>query len=381
MTGSENKPKRTSQGALILYHGMKLSTMPKLLRLQPSLRWSRWKQIALMPVFGLYNSTMATVESLLYSSKIKRTEIHPEPIFILGYWRSGTTLLHNLMCLDPRYAYPNLYETLFPWHFLSTEAINTRLTGWMVPESRPMDNVKAHWQVPQEDEFALCTMSLLSPYTLPLRPFDQQEWTRSLRLDELSPEDQKLWKDTMTLFMKKLTVRHGKPLIMKSPSHTYRIKQLLELFPKAKFVYIYRNPFDVFNSSVHLRHTMIGENTLGDPYHPNAEEGVIDTYLEAWNAYLRDKSLIPEGNLTEVKYEQLAEDPLTEIMRIYDELQLGGVDEVRKRLEANLSEHKEYKKNRFEPDRHWQQQVYKRCREIYERCDYPPPDGSDTAAA
>jgi Sulfotransferase domain. len=355
--------------------------MLKLLKLKPSLRWSRWLQIGLMPVFGLYNSAMATVETLLFSRKIKRTEIHPEPIFILGYWRSGTTLLHNLMCLNPRYAYPTLYETLFPWHFLSTETINTRLTAWMVPESRPMDNVKAHWQAPQEDEFALCTMCLVSPYTLPLRPFDQKQWTRSFRLDELPAEDRKLWFDTMIHFMKKLTVRHGKPLIMKSPSHTYRIKQLLELFPKAKFVYICRNPFDVFNSALHLRNTMIGENTLGDPYHPDAEQSVIETYMEAWHAYQRDKSLIPEGNLAEVKYEDLAADPLTEITRIYGELNLDGLDEVQEKLKATLHEHKEYKKNRFEPDRYWQQQVYTHCREVYERYEYPPPDGSDTAAA
>lgn len=382
MADSDNKPKRTSQGALILYHGMKLSTMLKLFSLKPTLRWSRWRQIGLMPVFGTYNSLMAGIENLLFGRKIARTEINPQPIFILGYWRSGTTLLHNLIAIDPRFAFPNLYECVFPWHFLTSESINTRFTGWMVPKSRPMDNMETNWGVPQEDEFAICTMCLVSPYTLPLRPFDLQEWTRSFRLDQLSSQDQNLWKRTVTHFMKKLSVRYdSKPLVMKSPSHTYRVKQLLELFPQAKFIYISRNPFDVFNSTLHLRTTLIGENTLGDPTHPGAENNVIDTFMEAFQAYERDRCLIPAGNLAEVKYEELVESPLREITRLYQELQLSGFEDVRPLLEEKLKDHKNYQKNRFNPDRHWRDEVYRRCREVYERFGYPAPDDSDTAAA
>jgi len=376
MTGSENQPKRTSQGGLILYHGMKLSTMVELFRLKPSLRWSRWRQIALLPFFGAYNSVMAGVENLLFGRKIAKTTIQAEPIFILGYWRSGTTLLHNLISEDPRFSYPTLYETVFPWHFLSTEAINTRLTAWMVPKSRPMDNMETHWRVPQEDEFAICCMCLISPYTLPLRPFDLQEWTRSFRLDELSDKDRQRWMDTITLFMKKLTVRQNKPLVMKSPSHTYRVKQILELFPRAKFIHISRNPFDVFNSTMHLRTTLIGENTLGSPEHPGAEESIIETYLEAFRAYERDRHLIPAGNLSEVRYEDLVRNPLSEVGRIYEELQLGGFDDARVRLESKLANHREYKKNKFSPDAYWQNEVYQRCQEVYERFGYPAPEGA-----
>jgi len=376
----DDKPKRSSQGQLILYHGMKLSTMVKLFRLKPSLRWNRWIRLALMPPFGLYNSVWGTIESLAYGRKIRDTKLAGPPVFILGYWRSGTTLLHNLMALDEQYAYPTLYETLFPWHFLCTETINTALTGWMVPKSRPMDNVAVHWGVPQEDEFALCTMSLVSPYTLPLRPFDQQEWTRSLRIEELPEEDRTLWEQTITHFMKKLTVRSGRPLLMKSPSHTYRVRALLKLFPDAKFVHIVRHPFDVFNSAKHLRATMIEENTLGSPEHPHAEESIFATYLEAFESYERDRHLIPAGNLSEVRYEDLAADPVQQLERIYSELQLGDFEQVRPKLQQQLSEIKDYKRNRFQHDPYWQQQMYLHCRPVYERFGYPAPETSTPEA-
>jgi hypothetical protein len=381
MSGSESQVKRSSQGQIILYHGMKLSTMPKLFRLKPTLRWKRWVRLGLLPLFGTYNSFWAGIETLLYSRKIARTEISHPPIFVLGYWRSGTTLLHNLMTLDRQFTYPTLYETVFPWHFLTTETINTSLTGWMVPDTRPMDNVPVSWSVPQEDDFALCTMCMVSPYTLPLRPFDQKEWTRSFHIDELPPQDRKLWEETILLFMKKLTVRNNKPIVMKSPAHTYRVKALLRLFPNAKFVHITRNPYDVFRSALHLRATMIEENTLGDAYHPDAEESVIETYMDMYRTYEQEKLLVPAGNLAEVKYEDLSRDPVTQMQQIYEKLQLSGWEDVRSRIESQLSEHKEYKKNKFKADPVWRQQVYERCKEIYDRFGYPSPEEEETAAA
>lgn len=51
-----------------------------------------------------------------------------------------------------------------PHTFLSTEAANTRRFAWMVPTTRPMDNMALDFQTPQEDELAPCLMSLRSHY-------------------------------------------------------------------------------------------------------------------------------------------------------------------------------------------------------------------------
>ena len=50
-------------------------------------------------------------------------------------------------------------------------------------------------------------------------------------------------------FVKSLSYRNdSRRLILKSPPSTARIGVLLEAFPRAKFVYLYRNPYDVFYS-------------------------------------------------------------------------------------------------------------------------------------
>ena len=47
---------------------------------------------------------------------------------IIGHWRSGTTMLHELLILDPRHTFPNTYQCFEPLHFLWTE--------WFVPRTR-----------------------------------------------------------------------------------------------------------------------------------------------------------------------------------------------------------------------------------------------------
>lgn len=41
-------------------------------------------------------------------------------------------------------------------------------------------------------------------------------------------------------------------LLIKSPVHTGRVKTLLSIFPDAQFIYIHRNPYEVFQSALHL---------------------------------------------------------------------------------------------------------------------------------
>ena len=45
----------------------------------------------------------------------------------MGHWRSGSTLLHNLITSDPQFSFLNLYQAMFPWHCLTTEWLGTKL--------------------------------------------------------------------------------------------------------------------------------------------------------------------------------------------------------------------------------------------------------------
>ena len=95
------------------------------------------------------------MERLIYSRRWNRAPLTDAPVFILGHWRSGTTLLHNLLASDPQFAAPNLYQVSFPTHFLLSEWWLAPCTSWLLPETRPMDDIPHGWSVPSEDEIAL----------------------------------------------------------------------------------------------------------------------------------------------------------------------------------------------------------------------------------
>lgn len=374
-TKPSTKPdvKHTSQGGLLIWHGMTLSGMWRFFRMKPLIHWSRLHRTLSLPPMGLYNSVMGAMESLIYGRRIEKTELIAPPLFILGYWRSGTTYLQNLFCHDPQFQHLGLYRTLFPWHFLLTEKFVTTITAPFVPKTRPMDNIPVHWDAPQEDDVCLCVMSQVSPCMLLSHPHDFSQFWRALDFDKLPVRDLERWKSSLRLLMKKLTYVSGKRLMMKSPFHTYHIPTLLEMYPDAKFLYLHRNPYDVFQSTCHLRRTLISENTLGRDVFDGTEEEVIRSYRTGFEVYQRDKQLIPGGNLSEVGYDDLTADPAGELRRIYSELGISGYEALEERLTPHLASLKRYSKNQFIEDEYWARRVGNDLHEVFEHFGYPDP--------
>jgi omega-hydroxy-beta-dihydromenaquinone-9 sulfotransferase len=359
-----------------MWHCTTTSVALKFFKKRPPLKWRKAGRIATIPGFAVYNSVMAATENLIYGRQIERTQIHPQPLFVIGHWRSGTTLLHNLVCADKQFTFCNMYQVAFPRHFLLTENIVAPLTDPFIPKTRPMDNMATGWKLPQEDEIALCAMHLLSPYLMIGVP-DRPAYVPYLELDDVSPEELQVWKDAFIYFMKKLTIRENKPIVLKSPTHTFRVRLLQEMFPDAKFLYIYRNPFNVFKSSMHLRVAMFEENTLGMVDYDAFEDDVLYLYDRFFKAYERDRLNVPEGNLHEVRYEDLEQDPLGELEKAYDGLGLSGFDELKQTLEPEIPKLKRYKKNQYSSlDPVTKQRIYSRLRPAIERYGYSA-EGAD----
>ena len=147
------------------------------------------------------------------------------PLFILGIWRSGTTHLHNLFAQDDRFAYANNYQVSFPRTFLTMEKSHSKFVGRFMPKRRPQDNVAMGVREPQEDEFAFCSMtgrSVAMGWAFPRRAPDQ--YNRYLTFRDASPREVAEWKADLTELVQKLSFKYEKPLVLKSPAHTCRIK-------------------------------------------------------------------------------------------------------------------------------------------------------------
>ncbi|MEZ6078247.1 MAG: sulfotransferase [Pirellulaceae bacterium] len=164
------------------------------------------------------NDVLAGLQSLIHGRRIRETPITAPPIFILGHWRSGTTLLHELLVTDPRFACPNTYQCFAPSHFIVSEAMMVRFGSFLLPKKRPMDNMETGWLLPQEDEFALMNLGVPSPYLRIAFPQTQPPALDYLTLTDLSDKQRSEWRNKLMWFMRALTYHYsGKQMVLKSP--------------------------------------------------------------------------------------------------------------------------------------------------------------------
>ena len=295
---------------------------------------------------SLQNSVIRRREQRRYGRALKDVVI-PPPVFILGHWRSGTTHLHNLVTIDERFAFSNTYQTFFPHTFLSTEAMGARILSFFLPEHRPMDNVALKMGSPQEDEFAICTAGLASPYLGWVFPRRLDDYDRYLTLRDLPASDVARWREALWLFLRKLTLKYRRPLVLKSPPHTCRIRLLLEMFPEARFVHIHRNPHTVFQSSRQLFQLMFELNRFQRPPLGDLDEWILRQYQVMYDAFFEERRLIPGGHFHEVGFEQLEDDPIGQVRRLYDALDLPDFAHAEPALRAYVESIARYKKNEF----------------------------------
>jgi hypothetical protein len=323
---------------------------------------------------SLINSFLWLIQAIFYGRKINRTKIEHDPIFVIGHWRSGTTLLHELLVRDPRHTYPDTYACFAPNHFLTSSVWMKPWLKVLLPSQRPMDNMPAGWEHPQEDEFALCNMGLLSPYltiVFPNHPPQNQEY---LDLHNVSEPALNLWKSKFRWFLQCLTLRNPKRIILKSPPHTARIRTLLEMFPKAKFVHIVRDPYVIFPSTINLWKRLYRDEGLQVPKFEGLEELVFTNFTRMYDAFDRDRGLLGPGQFCEVRYEKLIADPVGEMRAVYEQLELGDFESVRPGVEAYFSGQKDYKTNRYQMTPELREEITRRWGKFIEQYGYAAKD-------
>jgi len=307
-----------------------------------------WPRAAILTAGSLLNTLYRLREDRQFQARLEQVTVKP-PLFILGHWRSGTTLLHNLLAIDDRFGYPNLYQVFFPHTFLCTEAVRSEQIVPLIPSTRVFDNVAQGLGMPNEDEFATCTASLLSPYMLWAFPRRQAQYEKYLSFRGVPEAEVNRWKETLLLFVKKLTLKQDRPMLLKSPPHTCRIKLLLELFPDAQFLHIRRNPYTVFQSTKHLDEVLTRSLQFQNHDPEALDDAVIRRYQVMHDAYFDELPLIPEGRFHDVAFEDLEADPIGELRTVYERLDLGGFDTVLPRLQAYVDSLSGYRKNDY-PD-------------------------------
>lgn len=332
---------------LSFFAGMNLVQLFKFLICRPSagipraIRFISWRythRLILLWTFAVVNSFLGLWETFIHGQRIGQQEIDPHIVFIVGHPRSGTTHLHNILTLDPKFGFVDHLQAFFPNCCFVMKGWLSWFLQLFMSDTRPMDQVPLHFRFPAEDESAINILSGgMSPYgAFSIAP-KWRTYLRYLTLSDCTQEELGYWRDQFMWFLKKCTYAcGGKPLVLKSPTHTARIPILMDLFPHAKFVLIERNPEHVLASFLYLVQDCYTHSFIADTNEMELTEYMIDHYKIVGKSLQQAKTLVPEDRICSVSFEDLEKDPHGVLARVYSAFDWDGVDDVQDLLKIYL---------------------------------------------
>ncbi len=284
------------------------------------------------------------------------------PVFVIGNYRSGTTLLHRYLSFDYRrftsmtgweiFIAPSIIQRKF-LHLIGvidqvfgSPVVRTFDYLWEKFAQGPVYFHKMGVREPEEDENLLAHI-WSGVIALNLFPeFEDGKLPGYAYLDKLLNQRQK---ERIMKFYRRCIQRHlyyhgGKKVYLsKSPSFSGHISTLIEAFPDAKFIYIVRSPYEVVPSSINLWsfkwHVTLKPNEEF-PYKDQILDMVKDYYLHPFEVLKK----LPEDRYHFVYYDELMENPETSVQEIYDAFGLQIYPTFRRRLHRIILRHQNYKR-------------------------------------
>ena len=312
----------------------------------PSLRYLH--RVIIVAFVSFVGFPFRWYESWKLKVKLSTTRLHGDPVFIIGHWRSGTTLIHNLMAKDPQFGSISMYQALFPRSFITSKFFGWFLK-WVMPDERPMDKMKLDVSMPQEDELAMSNMHRFSMYNgwhFPWRLMDF--YRRWVEFEGVSDEGRERWWREYHQLLKRTTLANGrKRIISKNPPHTARIEGLLKRYPNARFIHLYRNPYKIFLSTRNLYRKAVPPFTTQKYSVEKQDRDFMDIYVRMMKKFYATEHLIPKGQLVHVRFEDMEKDIVGTLERIYSELDLDGFEKARPIFQDYVDSLSSYQKNKF----------------------------------
>jgi hypothetical protein len=299
---------------------------------------SYYSKLVLSFLGAAFLEPFSLVEKLMLNRKLKSYRMEEPPVFIIGFWRSGTTLLHELLCKDPCTGYTSTFQVVFP-NVAATQAFwLKRLTNLALPGNRPLDGTSWSMDSPQEEEFGMANLQSKSLYNFLLFPSDwdlilkEEFFTGNLSTGLLSE-----WEASYRAMVNKaMLISGGSRYISKNPCNLGRIDLLRSMFPGARFIFIYRDPYCVVESTYHFFLSIFPGVKLQNVKPGFSRKDIVDLYCNALRNYFKVRSSIPSGDLIEIRMEDFVRDQLGTVKMIYDKFGFDSFGEASPFVEKSI---------------------------------------------
>lgn len=247
-----------------------------------------------------------------------RTRRPKEPIFIVGFYRTGTTLMHNLLGADARHTYATGWELITPVPFSENERLDGMLrrlraraifdtAAFVAPDVKVAHVVEL--EGPEEEFFLMendfLSTTLINTYGGHGYGFETLSW-------EMEPVYRGL-REQLNIITEK---RCDRRLILKTPYHLWHLPALIKEFPDARFVFTHRSAHEALAS-----YSSLSAMTTSKFVHELDLQGLgrfwFDFYKEGMERAMGAKHLIPEAQRIDVPLPALAKDPIGTVEAIY----------------------------------------------------------------
>ncbi|HNW74968.1 MAG TPA: sulfotransferase [Bacteroidales bacterium] len=296
---------------------------------------------------SVWSSLFATAEKIRFGKELAEAIPPRNPIFIIGHWRTGSTLLHKLLSLDPSMLAPTLFQVAIPDSFLLSYKYYKPVFKTLIDEHRPMDMVRIGMDEPQEDEYAIYRLTNYSPLEKLVFPTSSSYFLKNdlpfLPADELLVN----WSENLVRYFAKLQMGNSRTIVSKNPFNSFRIKLLTERFPDAKFIHILRHPYNVVPSTINMWNIVQKQNALTKFKCRFSTEPVAGFLEFLLHTIEKDRNLIRPGNFFEIRFEDLEKDTVSVLRDLYTGMGHPFPEDLQRQIKNYMDSNADFKKNEF----------------------------------
>lgn len=263
-------------------------------------------------------------------------------IFVMGFWRSGTTLLHELLAAGPAMAAPRTWQCMNPSGF--------RIAGppaASAAAARPMDAMRVDALSPQEDEFALLARGAPSVYRAWLDPRRWEDLLPALEQDTWLALPESHWLDDWRTFLGWCMPPTASHLVVKSPNHVFRLRALHRVWPRARIVWTLRDPAETWHSNRKMWRAMTAMYGLWEAS-PDELDRLLFKSMAQYAVALRwAAGALASGLVTYLDFNRLTARTTEVLQALTRRLELGPWERWLGLLQPRLSESSGYRQDRY----------------------------------
>ena len=264
----------------------------------------------------LLTNRLRTEQAFADSPALAETPI-PRPLYVIGFPRTGTTLLHNLLACDPAARWMRLWEGLYPApapQSLEDDPRIAEVEEWAAGFEKVAPRLAAaHKLAPRGPEECLWLIEhTFNDLIFELRAH-VPTYSRWLAKHEADVDIHQYYRRQLQLLGAHCRGNHW---VFKAPRHLPGLAGLLAVFPEARIVQTHRDPVAVLPSLCSLCEILRGA----------ASDAVDKPAIGAhWHARLKAifekatavRATAAEGQILDIQYADLVADPIATVQHIY----------------------------------------------------------------